>query len=863
MAMGLEEAATLEVTGDTVRPVSHVGKRVGGYLYVHRSACDALDEDARVVLALAERLVGEADWNVAKLSLEDESLSLLNYVQFFDNAFPELARSYRIDLAAETVRVLDYPEVANRPVLHRKELLLKPEHPRYSEYSQLTAALEHAGLLQNSHAVGYRRQWQERLTSGGYRIEGHTLKVVDAEAAHKFADVQRHRTALRRYAFSRPMQALARHGYLDGRRPIFDYGCGRGDDLRLLEMNGVPASGWDPHFRPDAEKIEALIVNLGFVINVIEQPTERVRVLRDAFAYAQELLVVGVMLQGATAAEHAVFGDGVLTSRGTFQKYFTQEECKTFIEHVLDVEPVPVAPGVFFVFRKEQDAQAFLERRVVNRVHLHHLRQRMPVISREERAEAAYREHQSALDPLWERYLSLGRAPHQDEVGNLDDLLEHFGTLRRALSFLERYHGDALIAEAAQARASDLRVYLALQLFRPRQRFSKYSLRIQRDIKAFFGSLRAARASAEALLYSIGNPENIQTDCRAAAEAGIGCLDDEQRSLTVHTEDVERLSERLRVYIGCATQLYGDPRAADLIKIHAETGKLSLMTYDDFEGRALPLMVERVKLNFRNQSIDLFEYGDEYPSPYLYNKSCYVSEEFPNYEEQQEFERKLSELELFDFSGYGPRREKFDAVLRSIRIEVQGFELVSATDIPELDEPCGKYHRFRDFIECGETQAEHGIPNIPKEPETYNALAQLAHEVIDPVMDYFGGIKLTYGFCSAELARKVPGRIDPSRDQHAGYEYNSRGNRICKRLGAAVDFLIEYENMAEVALWITENCRFDRLYFYGRNFPLHVSFGPESIGQVVQVKTTKNGRRVPKVLWCAQEELRRLAFVIS
>ncbi|MDI5922707.1 DNA phosphorothioation-associated putative methyltransferase [Halomonas sp. LR5S13] len=843
----MSERKTLEAEVKTTGPPVALGKRIGGYLYVHRSACDALDETAKATLSVAEELAGEVDWNVAKLSLEGSNVSLLFYSHFFDSAFPELARSYRIDLANETMRVLDYPEGSNRPVLHRKELLLSAEHPRYAEYAQLTAALERAGLLHNSHAVGYGRQWQERLTTSGYCVEGHTLVVADSEVVRERSEVQRHRTALRRYSLSRPMQALARHGYLDGRRVVFDYGCGRGDDLRLLELNGVPSSGWDPHFRPGAEKVTAPIVNLGFVINVIEQPDERVRVLADAFAHAQELLVVGVMLQGTSAVEHAAFGDGVLTSRGTFQKYFSQEECKTFIEDVLNIDPVPVSPGVFFVFRKEQDAQAFLEHRVVNRVHLQHLRQRIPVCSHEERTEAIYREHQSALDPLWELYLSLGRAPHQDEVNNLDGLLEHFGTLRRALSFLKRYHGDELIAEAAQSRASDLGIYLTLQLFRPRQLFSKYSLGTQRDIKAFFSSLRMARESAATLLYSIGNPDNIQADCRAAAESGIGCLDDEQRSLTLYTGDVERLSERLRVYVGCATQLYGDPQAADLIKIHSETGKLSLMIYDNFESKPLPLLVERVKLNFRSQNIDLFEYGDEYPSPYLYNKSRYVGEEFPNYEEQKEFEHQLAELELFDLSGHGPRREKFDAALRNLRLEVQGFELVGATDVPLLDEPCGKYHCFRDFVECGETQAKHDIPNIPKEPESYNALAQLAREVIDPVMDYFGGIKLTYGFCSRELALKVSGRNDPSRDQHAGYEYNSRGNRICKRLGAAVDFLIEDEDMAEAALWIYEHCAFDRLYFYGHDRPLHVSIGPETNKLVVEMVTAFNGSKIPKV----------------
>ena len=66
------------------------------------------------------------------------------------------------------------------------------------------------------------------------------------------------------------MQALQRHGYLDGTRTIFDYGCGKGDDIRILRHNGLDASGWDPHFTPDIPKEPADIVNLGFVINVIE-----------------------------------------------------------------------------------------------------------------------------------------------------------------------------------------------------------------------------------------------------------------------------------------------------------------------------------------------------------------------------------------------------------------------------------------------------------------------------------------------------------------------------------------------------------------------------------------------------------------
>jgi len=44
----------------------------------------------------------------------------------------------------------DYRNSDNPPILHRKELFLHPEHPRFAEYSQLSLAEEAAGLLARS-----------------------------------------------------------------------------------------------------------------------------------------------------------------------------------------------------------------------------------------------------------------------------------------------------------------------------------------------------------------------------------------------------------------------------------------------------------------------------------------------------------------------------------------------------------------------------------------------------------------------------------------------------------------------------------------------------------------------------------------
>jgi hypothetical protein len=114
------------------------------------------------------------------------------------------------------------------------------------------------------------------------------------------------------------------------------------------------------------------------------------------------------------------------------------------------------------------------------------------------------------------------------------------------------------------------------------------------------------------------------------------------------------------------------------------------------------------------------------------------------------------------------------------------------------------------------------------------------------VIDYFGMIHLTYGFCSHELGKHIKKQVAPKLDQHAAHERNSKNNLICPRLGAAVDFIVEDENMSEVADWIAENTPFDRLYFYGDFRPIHVSFSAEPKGEIIDLVITDNGRQVPK-----------------
>lgn len=601
-------------------------KELPDALYLHKETLiQSHKQLAKIIDAIASALKIPSDqWNIAKLSKTQFHLSLLWYPDFFDQAYPELKQSISIDLARLSYKTLRYSSDENPPILHRKELMLVPDHPRYPEYFAITQEAEQAGLFEQTQVIGFRDSWLRLIEKKGYvLLDGRLFRaaMLPPDELHK---VDRYRTALVRKELSQPLKLLDRHGFVNCELSFFDFGCGRGDDLTELQDRGIQAQGWDPNYRPDNTLSCADVVNLGYVINVIEDIDERLAALTGAWQLADKLLVVSAMLANDDfIARFKPYKDGVLTSRNTFQKYYQQAELKGFIERSLGEVPVAVAPGIFFVFKDKEAEQLFLASKQRSRAITRS--ERPSSNSRKVQKEKVFNEHKKQFDNLWLQCLDLGRPPSIDEYPALNNILDLTGCSQHTLhKWMQQFYDAEILARAAHRREQDLLVYLALNLFEKRRKYHKLPLRIQHDVRHFFGTFKAAESQATSLLQMIAKPALIEEECIHAHQTLPASQLNQGHSLVLHKDYLNELPSLLRVYVGAALQLYGDLTDIELIKIHITSGKVSLMGFDDFD-KPVPLLRERIKIKMTEQKVDFFDYVDEWKRPPFNEKHLVVA----------------------------------------------------------------------------------------------------------------------------------------------------------------------------------------------------------------------------------------------
>lgn len=123
----------------------------------------------------------DCDDAVFRVDRSNNRIALLHYPCFLTEAHPVLCCSTLVDLETGHSQYRSFAGRSNRPILHRKELLVAPAHEAYNEFASLTREEERLGLLEDKARIGWSRYWTDLLESRGLIIEGHRITERTAD----------------------------------------------------------------------------------------------------------------------------------------------------------------------------------------------------------------------------------------------------------------------------------------------------------------------------------------------------------------------------------------------------------------------------------------------------------------------------------------------------------------------------------------------------------------------------------------------------------------------------------------------------------------------------------------------------------
>jgi len=283
---------------------------------------------------------------------------------------------------------------------------------------------------------------------------------------------------------------------------------------------------------------------------------------------------------------------------------------------------IAAGQGIFLIFKDKLEEQNFLFERQHIRRNWKQITERQARTQTKQVTKELIDKHKELFSDFWETTLDLGRIPANSEFEFSERIRSIAGSHKKAFDTLKDYFGEESFQQAQKARRNDLLVYFALGQFARRKAYNKMPEDMKRDIKGFFSGYKSTIEEAMQLLFSVGNAKIIEAKANEAYTAHTIGDFMAGHSWVIPKKLLNDLPPELRVYIGCACQLYGDLDEIDLIKIHFTSGKVSLMKYDDFNKKE-PLLIQRIKIKLRELDIDFFDYGDEFSPPPLENSDIY------------------------------------------------------------------------------------------------------------------------------------------------------------------------------------------------------------------------------------------------
>ncbi|MER5991558.1 DNA phosphorothioation-associated putative methyltransferase [Streptomyces viridosporus] len=473
---------------------------------------------------------------------------------------------------------------------------------------------------------------------------------------------ERRRTAISRAALSVPARQALADRQLPPERTVLDYGCGRGDDVRALEQLDCRVVGWDPYYRSDAPLVVSDVVLLTYVLNVIEDPAERRETLQRAWELASTLLVVSARLTWEKSKVRGQdFGDGLLTSRQTFQHLYGAGELREYVEQITGARVVAAAPGVVYAFRDEGARLSYLAQRVVPDAQW---------LASQDTASAV-----SAVVDFVERR---GRAPRLEEMPRtVAEFVTHFkpGQLKR---LVRDAADDQKVAEGAKQSTLNTLLYLAVELFNGRGPFGSLPVSLQQDVRTFFSSYREACQRADRLLLKLRDDGYIRNAMNASRAGKMT-----PTALYVHQRALERIPTVLRLYEHCASIAAGRPEQWTVTKLKHQGRAVSWLHYPDFDTDPHPRILFSYMVDLKTLQASHTSYANSGNRPLLHRKHEFLAPDDPDVPRY----RRLTEAEmragLYERPHLIGTEDGWEAELLRCGRQLRGHRLVRRTGTHE------------------------------------------------------------------------------------------------------------------------------------------------------------------------------------
>ncbi|AOW92543.1 ribosomal methyltransferase [Rhodococcus sp. WMMA185] len=418
---------------------------------------------------------------------------------------------------------------------------------------------------------------------------------------------QRQRTAIGRSGLSMPLRQALLDDVLTQDYTVLDYGCGRGQDVRRLEQMGIEAHGWDPFFSPDNPLDEHDVVMLTYVLNVIEDPKERRQALSTAWQLAGKALVVSCRMdwEQQPLRGHAA-GDGLVTSRGTFQHFYSARELRSLVENVTNGYCASPVPGVVYAFRREEDRLAYLARGTISEFNW---------------TDSA--DYVSALAEVVSFTEKRGRVPMFEEIPT--DVVPLLGKISHStlIRLIKKGADPNKVAEGVKRTTLDTLLYLGTSIFNGRTQLVDLPVSIQADIKNCFRSYQEACARADRLLLKIRDDTYI----RGAMRNSVGKLT--ATALYVHQRATPSMPVVLRLYEHCGFVAAGRPEGWNILKLDHRGRRVSWSSYPKFDSDPHPTLNWTYGVDMTSLESQYQSFADRANKPLLHRKEEFLAADDP------------------------------------------------------------------------------------------------------------------------------------------------------------------------------------------------------------------------------------------